>query len=147
MVPNRWNGAAWSVLPDRSVRAPMAVVRELLGQDPAQVSLPENDHAVPALLPDGPHPALSDRVGSRTSERRPNLRDAQAPQPPVERRSVATIAVMNQKARRLTVPAAAFDDLLSCPLCRGMSGYLDMEDLPPDVMDHEEHIEVLNHRV
>ena len=50
---------------------------------------------------------------------------------------------MDQKARRLTVPAAAFDVLLSCPLCRGMSGYLDMEDLPPGVMDHEEDIDGL----
>jgi hypothetical protein len=69
------------------------------------------------------------------------LRDAEIFQPPIEHLPVATVTVMDEKARSLAIPATAFDDLLRHPLCCGMASHLNMKDLAVGVTDHEEDIE------
>jgi len=47
---------------------------------------------------------------------------------------------MNEVTWRLAVPTAAFDDLLRRPFGGRMPRHVHMENLPADVMDHEEHV-------
>ena len=61
----------------------------------------------------------------------------------IERAPVAAVTVMDEEARRFTVPAAAFDDLLRHPFGCGVSSNLDMQDLAVGVTDHEKDIESL----
>jgi hypothetical protein len=58
------------------------------------------------------HPSLSDGIGSRRPERRANLPYPEAPHATIEACSIATVAIMNQKSRRSSIPGAAFHDLL-----------------------------------
>ena len=71
------------------------------------------------------------------------LSDSEALEPSVEERTIATIAVMDEKARWLSVPSAAFHDLLRRPLRRRMLGHPDMHHFAACVMDHEKGIEGL----
>jgi len=51
----------------------VVVVMDELGLDRAQVALTEGYQLVEALVADGPHPALRDRVGARRPDRRPQI--------------------------------------------------------------------------
>jgi hypothetical protein len=50
---------------------------------------------------------------------------------------------MDEEARRVTVPATAFDDLLRRPLGCGVASYLDMQDLAIGMTDRKEDVEGL----
>jgi hypothetical protein len=79
------------------------------------MALIEDEHVVQALGPDRSHPALGNCVGPRRSERRARLGNTEITYPPIEAGSIAAVAVMNEKAWRLAVPTATFDNLLSGP--------------------------------
>src|SRR5262249_14897119 len=64
-------------------------------------------------------------------------------QPPIENAPVAAVAGMGEEARRFTVPAAAFDDLLRYPCRSGVASHLDMQDLAVGMTDRKEDIEGL----
>src|SRR6516162_6715773 len=66
-------GRAGRTLSDRTMRAPVVEIADILGQDLLQMALIEYEHVVEALGPDRSHPALGDGVGSRRSEWRANL--------------------------------------------------------------------------
>jgi len=53
------------------------------------------------------------------------------------------IAITDQEAWCLTIPAAAFYDLLRYPLRRGMLSHLDMQHFTAGVADYEEGMEGL----
>src|SRR5262249_5206734 len=67
-----------SVLVQREMGARPVVVREVAGQDAAEVSLAENKHVIQALAPDGTDQALSERVLPRALRRREDLMDPHA---------------------------------------------------------------------
>ena len=50
---------------------------------------------------------------------------------------------MDEEARRFTVPAAAFDDLLRDPFRFGVASHLDMQDLAVGMTDRKENVERL----
>src|SRR6266481_7539184 len=125
------------------MRAPLVEVRDVLGQDPTQVTLTEDECVIQALLPCRSHPSLSDRIGLRHSKRGTNLSDSKVLQPSVEERTIAAIAIVDEEAWRRSFPATALHDLLRDPLRRGMPGHLDMQHFTPGVADHEEGIEGL----
>ena len=50
-------------LSQRSMRAPVVEIADILGQDLLQMALIEYEQMVEALGPDRSHPALGDRVG------------------------------------------------------------------------------------
>ncbi len=79
------------------------------------MALAEDEHEVQTLGSGRPDPSLGDGVGARRSEWGPDLPDAEIVQPPIEHLPVAAVAVMDEKARWLAIPAAAFDDLLRHP--------------------------------
>jgi hypothetical protein len=128
-------------LAHRPVRTPVVEIGNILGQGLSQVALVEDEYLIQTLGSDRPYPPLGDRVGARRSEWGPDLRDAEIVPPPIENFPVATVTVMDEKARWFAIPAAAFDDLLRHPLCRGTASHLDMKDLAVGLTDHEEDIE------
>ena len=121
--------------------APVVEIADILGQDPLQMALIEDEHVVQALGSDGPHPALGYGIGSRRSEWRANLGNTNIAHPTIECGAVTTVAVMNEKSWRLAIPSAAFDHLLSRPRGGGTRRHVHVENLPAGVIDHEEHIQ------
>jgi len=103
------------------MRTPLIEIRDVLGQDPTKMAFTEDKAVIQTFLPDRSHPPLGDRIGLWGSEWGANLRDSKASYPPVEERTVAAVAITDQKAWWLTIPAAAFHDLLRRPFRRGCS--------------------------
>ena len=134
-------GCAGRPLSQRSMRAPVVEVADIFGQGPLQMALIEYENVVQALGPDGSHPALGDGVGSRRSEWRANLGNTNIAHPTIECGTVTAVAVMNEKSRRLAIPSAAFDNLLSSPRGGWMRRDVNVDNLPAGVMDHEEHVQ------
>ncbi len=96
---------------------------------------------IQTLVSDRFNPSLRDGVGLGQSERGADRCDAQVADPAMEGRSVTTVAVMDEKARWLTIPTASLDDLLSRPLACRVARGSDMHDLPTDVMNDEKDID------
>ena len=61
--------------------------------------------------------------------------------PPIEGGAITAVAIMNEEAWRLALPAAAFDNLLCRPLGGRMRRHMHVENFPAGVMDHEEDVE------
>jgi hypothetical protein len=66
------------------MRAPLIEIRDVLGQDPAKVTLTEDKCVIQALLPSRSHPSLGDRIGLRCPERGADLSNAKTLEPPIE---------------------------------------------------------------
>ena len=128
-------------LSDRTMRAPVVEIADILGQDLLQMPLIEYEHVVQALGPDRSHPALGDRVGPRRSERCASLGNTEGTHSPIEAGTITAVTVTNEKTWLLVVPTAAFDDLLCRPIPGRMLRYLHVEHLPAGVMDHEEDVQ------
>src|SRR5215468_4286808 len=75
---------AGRALPDRTMRAPVVEIADILAQDLLQMPLIEYEQMVEALDPDRSHPALGDRVGPRRSEWRARLGNTEITYPPIE---------------------------------------------------------------
>ena len=116
------------------MRAPVVEIADILGQDPLQMALIEDEHVIQALGSDG-------RVGSRRSEWCANLGNTNIAHPTIECGTITAVAVMNEKSWRLAIPSTAFDNLLSHPRGGGIRRHVHVENLPAGVMDHEEHVQ------
>ena len=136
----KWHRRAGRTLSNRTVWAPAVEVADILGQDFLQMALIEDEHVVQALGPDRSHLALGNRVGPRRSERRARLGNAEITHSPIEAAGITGVAVVNEKAWRLAIPTAAFDDLLCRPLGGRMCRHMHVQNLPAGVMNHEEHV-------
>jgi hypothetical protein len=137
----KWEWRAGRTLPNRSVWTPAVEVADILGQDFLQMALIEDEHVVQALGPDRSHPPLRNRVGARRFERCACVGYTEITHPPIEVRGIAAVAVVNDKAWRLAVPTAAFDNLLRRPLRGWMRRHVHMENLSAGVIDHEKHVQ------
>src|SRR5260370_34148333 len=107
---------AWSALTDRAMRAPAIEILHVLRQHYPQMALIEDEQVIQTFGPQGSHPALGDRVGLRRPKGSADLGDAKIRQPPIEGRPIPTVTIMDDEARGLAVPAAAFQDLRRYPL-------------------------------
>src|SRR4029077_15824311 len=77
----------------RAMRAPLVEVRDVLGQNPAQVTFTEDEYVIQALLPSRSHPSLGDQIGSRCSER--GAGDTEALEPMIEPLTIAAVTVVD----------------------------------------------------
>ena len=134
-------GCAGRPLSKRSMRAPVVEVADIFGQGPLQMALIEYENVVQTLGPDGSHPPLGDGVGPRRSDRRARLGNPETTHPPIEGGAIATVAVMYEKAWRLAIPSAAFNNLLCRPLGGWIGRDLHVKNLPAGVLDHEKHVQ------
>ena len=79
----------------------------------AKHGLPIVRFGVQAFSTQRSHPALGDRVCLWRPERRANLGDAEGPHQLVEDRTIAPVSIVDEKARWLSIPAAALDGVAS----------------------------------
>jgi hypothetical protein len=75
--------------------APLVEVRNVLGQNPTQVTLTEDEYVIQVLVPCRPHPSLGDGIGPRCSERGTDLSDTEALEPTIEPLTIAAIAIVD----------------------------------------------------
>jgi hypothetical protein len=123
------------------MRAPVVEIADIFGQDLLQMALIEYENVVQALGSDGSDPALGDGVGLRRSERRANLGNTNIAHPTIECGTITAVAVMNQETSRYSVPSTAFDNSLRRPRGGGIRRYVNVDNLPVGVMDHEKHVQ------
>src|SRR5262249_34351441 len=128
-------------LSQRSMRAPVVEIADILGQDPLQMALIEDEHVIQAVASHEPDPALWYGVGSGRSEWCANLGNTNIAHPTIECGTITAVAVMNEKSWRLAIPGTAFDNLLSRPRGGGIRRHVHVENLPAGVIDHEEHVQ------
>src|SRR5215831_19163706 len=131
---------AGRALSDRTVRAPVVEIADILAQDLLQMAFIEYEHVVEALGPDRSHPALGDGVGSRRSEWRANLGNTNITHATIESGAITAVAVMNEETSRYSLPSAAFDNLLRRPRSGRMRRHANVDDLSAGMIDHEEHV-------
>jgi hypothetical protein len=105
------------------------------------MALIEYENVVQTLGSDGSHPAFGDSVGSRRSEWRANLSNTNIAHPTMECDTVTAVAVMHEKAWQLSIPSAAFNNLLCRPLGGWIGRDLNVQHLSAGVMDYEEHVQ------
>ena len=135
--------AAWQLdrargaLTDRAMGSPAIEILHVFSQHCPKMALTEDEQVVQTFGPQESHPALGDRVGLRRPEGGTDLRDAEFHQPPIE----PTVTIMDEEARGLAVPAAAFHDLLRHPVRGRMPSRPDVEHFPAGVIDSEEYIQ------
>jgi len=89
------------------------------------------------------HPSLRNRVCPGRPERRSHLLDAEPPQAAIESRAIATVTIVDQKPRWLSIPSAALYYLLGYPFCRRKWRYRNVQDFPVRVPDYKKDIESL----
>src|SRR5262245_1292056 len=128
-------------LSQRTMRAPVVEIADILRQNLPQMALIEYEYVIQALGPDRSHPAFGDGVGPRRSEWRAKLGNTNIAHPTIERGAITAVAVMDEETSRYSVPSAAFDNLLSRPRGIGIRRYVHVENLPAGVIDHEEHVQ------
>ena len=121
-------------LPDRPVGTPTVEVRHVLDQHATQMPLVQDQKVIQTFGSGRSHPSHRDGVGLGRFERGAHRCAAQVADPAMEGGSVATVSVIDEKARWLTIPTASLDDLpfrpLACRVARGS----DVHDLPTGVM-------------
>jgi len=123
------------------MRAPLVEITDILAQNLLQMTLIEDENVVKALGPDRSHPALSDGVRPRRSERCAYLGNTNVAHPTIESGAITAVAVMNEETSWYSVPSAAFDNLLTRPRSGRIGRHVNVENLPTGMMDHEEHVE------
>ena len=87
-------------------------------------------------------PSFSDGIGSRRSEWCANLPYSEVSHATIEARSVATIAIVDQKLRWRSSQAQPFHDLLRCRVRCRMARHFDVNDFSVSVPNHKRRREV-----
>ena len=98
------------------------VVRGVLGQHPAEVSLPEDQHAVGEFGADGQHKALGETVRPRTPRRDLDHLDARICEHRVERGRELPGPIPDQDRNRATCSPRSMTRLRACWVVQGPSG-------------------------
>jgi hypothetical protein len=96
-------------------------VGDVLGQDPLQVPLAEDQDMIDALAADAPEEALADGVRARRPNRRQDHVDAATGRDPCEGGAVLGVVVVDQEARPRPL-RRRLAELLGDPRVAGRSG-------------------------
>src|SRR6516164_5414758 len=115
------------VLVEREVRPSAMIVREVRGQDAAQMPLAEHDHMVEALAAHGADEAFRKWILPGTARRRENFRDAHALDTMAERLAVDLVAIPEEIGWRRVV-REGLHDLLGRPGRGGVLGDVEVDD-------------------
>ena len=134
------SSSARSVLGKRQMRADVIVGVGITGERMPKVPLPKHDDVVKAFPPHRSNQALRAAVLPWRTGRCRVIADAQQSNSPHEYRSIAAIAVTDQKPGR-PLPATGFHELICKPLRRRMRRDAKPQDLPPAVPHDQQSIE------
>src|SRR5215813_1091766 len=111
----------------RPVCAPIMIIVEVFGQEPAQMSLVQDDHVVQAVAANAPDQPFDIRILPRTAGGDDDLFDPHMPYPLPKGPAIDLVPIAQQIPRGL-VPREGINDLLRRPRCRGMLGDVEMDD-------------------
>src|SRR6267143_2129594 len=117
--------------------ASLVIVREVAGQETAQVPFAKDEYVIQTLTPDGADEPLREGVLPRAVRRREDFTDAHALQALPEHVTVDGVAIA-EEIRWGGVVREGVHDLLGRPGSGGMLGDIEMEDAPAVVGEHDE---------
>lgn len=100
----------------------------------------EDNQMIEAFTPDRADQPFGVPVLPGRMDLRGPVANAQGPEPLAEDGAIRSIVVPHQKAR-CRIPGKGFGDLLGQPLRGGLRCYLDMQDVPSVVSEHNEDVE------
>ena len=122
------------------MRPEFVVVSDVLSQDPAEVLFAEHDDVVGALASERADYPLDDGVRLRCAHGSLDGLDPDLRRPRREVAAVAAVPIANEEARCCS-PGRGLDDLPPDPVCRRMSGDVEMHDPAPVVGDGDEYVQ------
>src|SRR5262249_55433347 len=128
------------ILVEREVSAGPVIVREVGGEDAAQVPLAENDDMFQALAPDRADESLREGILPRAMWRRENLLDPHALSAMSELLTVDSVTI-TEEIGWCGVVWEGVDDLLGGPVGGGVLGHIEVDDPPAVVGEHDKHEE------
>ena len=134
------SSSARSVLGKRQMRADVIVVGGITAERMPKMPLPKHDDVVKAFPPHRSNQALRAAVLPWRTGCCRVIADAQQSNSPHEYRSIAGIAVTDQKPGR-PLPATGFHELICKPFRRRMYRDAKPQDLPPAVPHDQQSIE------
>src|SRR6266404_7993559 len=117
--------------------ASLVIVREVAGQETAQVPFAKDEYMIQTLAPDGADEPLREGVLPRAVRRREDLTDAHALHALPEHVTVDRVAIAEEIERGLLIREGVHD-LLGRPGSSGMLGDIEVEDAPAVVGEHDE---------
>jgi hypothetical protein len=122
---------------EREMRASPVIVREIAGQDAAQVRFAEDQNVIQTLAADRADEALRERILPRTLRCRKDFLDVHALHSMPKRRAVDLITVA-QEIRGCGLVREGVHDLLGGPVRGGVIGHVEVDDAPPMMSEHDE---------
>src|SRR5216684_138133 len=134
--PLNW-AAVGRILVEREVSTRLVIVREVAGQETAQVPFAKDEYMIQTLAPDGADEPLREGVLPRAVRRREDFTDAHALHALPEHVTVDRVAITEEIGRGGVVREGVHD-LLSRPGSSGMLGDIEVEDAPAVVGEHDE---------
>src|SRR5467141_823738 len=134
--PLNW-AAVGRILVEREVSTRLVIVREVAGQEAAQVPFAKDEDVIQALAPDGADEPLREGVLPGAVRRREDFTDAHALHALPEHVTVDRVAIAEEVGRGGVVREGVHD-LLGRPGSGGMLGDIEMEDAPAVVGEHDE---------
>src|SRR5882762_8206271 len=134
--PLNW-AAVGRILVEREVSTRLVIVREVAGQEAAQVPFAKDEDVIQALAPDGADEPLREGVLPWAVRRREDFTDAHALHALPEHVTVDRVAIAEEIGRGGVVREGVHD-LLGRPGSGGMLGDIEMEDAPAVVGEHDE---------
>ena len=125
------------ILVEREMSASAVIVREVAGQDAAQVSLAQNEDMVQTLAPDRADEPFREGVLPRAGGRGQDFTDSHALHAVPERVTIDAVTIAEEIGRRGVVREGVHD-LLGRPVRGGMLGHVEVDDAPAMVGEHDE---------
>src|SRR6266403_3514376 len=107
--------------------APVMIVAEVLGQEPPQMSLMQDDHVVQAFAADAPNQPFDVWILPRTPRGDDHLFDLHVLHPLPKRSAVDVVPIPQEIPWRL-MPRKGFHNLLCGPRGGGMFGDMNVDD-------------------
>src|SRR5882672_6390698 len=128
------------ILVEREMSAGLVIVREVAGQDAAQVAFVEDENVIETLAPDRADEPLREGILPGAVRRRQDFLDPHALHsvPKLLAVDVVTIA---QEIGRCGVVREGVHDLLGAPVGGGVLGHVEVDNAPAMVSEYDENEE------
>ena len=127
----------WCILIEREVSSGPVIVRDVAGQDAAQVLFTKDEDVIETLAPEGADEPLRARVLPRAVRRGQDFTDSHALHALSEHVTVDRVSIAEEVGRGGVVREGVHD-LLGRPGGGGMLGDIEVEDAPAVVGEHDE---------
>ena len=127
----------WCILIEREVSSGPVIVRDVAGQDAAQVLFTKDEDVIETLAPDGADEPLRERVLPRAVRRGQDFTDSHALHALPEHVTVDRVSIA-EEVERGGVVREGVHDLLGRPRSAGMLGQVEVDDASAIVSEHDE---------